>query len=104
MARNARLGLTTETIETKVAEAPVEAVESSPEAEAKAAPAPAPAKAAAPVLPPEEIPPAKKYRVTRDHWVILDGQRFMLKAAKIVDEMNYNIQLLKDQGTPLEQL
>ena len=107
MARNARTGFTSETVEEKVsastvAEPPAdEVVVEAPKAKAAKVVV---AEEAPPPAPPVVIPPTKKFRVARDHWVILDSQRFMLKGGKIVDDMNYNIELLKSQGVALEQI
>lgn len=97
-------GATAETAEEKLTEfLPTEDV--APEA----APAEAPVAAAAP--PPVEEkpvrvipPPPVAYRVLRDHGVLIDSCRVVLRAGKVLDEANYNIELLKSQGVPLEKV
>jgi len=100
-------GATAETAEEKLTE--FLATDDAEVKEAETAPAEeAPVAAAAP--PVEEKPvrvipaPAASYRVLRDHGVLIDSCRVVLRAGKVIDPANYNIELLKSQGVPLEQV
>lgn len=48
--------------------------------------------------------PFKRYRVLNGGWLMDNGVRTALRAGKIVDERNYNIQRLYGQGFKLEEV
>ena len=70
------------------------------EATAKAVAAPVVAPAP-PAPPPVQAPAVAYYRVDRELWVMLDGQRVLLRYGKTLDSQNYDIAKLKSQGAVL---
>lgn len=56
------------------------------------------------VAPPLNIEPVKQYRVMNESRVLVNGQIFILRAGRVVDESHYNIPLLQSQGVKLEAM
>jgi len=50
-----------------------------------------------------EVPPPKQYRVLQDVLVMNRGARTLLRAGKVIDEANYDLQSLASQGVRVEE-
>lgn len=55
-----------------------------------------------PEAPPPPVP--RRWRVTQDRPVVLDGARTYMRAGKEVDDLNYNVDQLRQQGVPMEEI
>lgn len=53
--------------------------------------------------PPVEVPPAARWRVTRGGNVMVRGLKTMMREGKVVDELNYDVDQLRQQGIALER-
>lgn len=51
-----------------------------------------------------EVPPPRVYKVLQSQYVMSKGGRTLLRAGKVLDEHNFNIDALESQGVQLERL
>jgi hypothetical protein len=51
-----------------------------------------------------EVPPPRSYKVLQSQYVMSKGGRSILRAGKVVDELNFDIAALESQGVQLERV